>query len=106
MKTKEALIAIGIYPNLKGFKYIAEAVKIVRENSDALRQITKTLYPEIARRYDDKMGRVERAIRHAIFTAEQKNYQGNFPWHHLSFCHYTNGEFISLMAEYTEAEEE
>lgn len=106
MKTKEALIAIGIYPNLKGFKYIAEAVKIVRENSDALIQITKTIYPEIARRYNDKWTRVERAIRHAIFTAEQKNLVDNFPWKHSSFCHYTNGEFIALMAEYTEAEEE
>lgn len=38
-------------------------------NTDYLGQITKVLYPEIARRYMTTSSRVERAIRHAIEVA-------------------------------------
>ena len=38
-------------------------------NVDFLGQITKVLYPEIAKRYSTSASRVERAIRHAIEVA-------------------------------------
>ena len=101
IKISEALVAIRIYPNLKGYKYIIEAVKIFKDSGDSLR-ITKTIYPEIAKKYNDKNARIERAIRHAINIAEQKNYADSYPWKHSSFYHYTNSEFIALLAQYTE----
>ena len=39
------------------------------DNIDVINQITKQLYPEIARKYKTTSSRVERAIRHAIEVA-------------------------------------
>ena len=39
------------------------------DNIDILGQVTKVLYPEIARNYNTTSSRVERAIRHAIEVA-------------------------------------
>lgn len=94
-----------IYPNVKGYKYIVEAVKMIQDSGDFL-QITKKIYPEIAKKHNTTKSKVERTIRHAILVAEQKNYVDKYPWGHLSFRHYTNGEFIALLAEYTEANDD
>ena len=42
---------------------------MVVNNIEVINQITKQLYPEIARKYHTTPSRVERAIRHAIEVA-------------------------------------
>lgn len=60
---------IGIPAHIKGYMYLRTAILETYLNVDFLGQITKVLYPEIARKYSTTSSRVERAIRHAIEVA-------------------------------------
>jgi len=57
---------LGIGSNMKGFKYILEAVKIMREVD--IKYITKDLYPRLAIKFNTNVYNIERSIRHAIET--------------------------------------
>ena len=63
------LHSIGIPAHIKGYVYIRCAVIEAFYNPNYIGQITKVLYPEIAKRYSSTPSRVERAIRHAIEIA-------------------------------------
>lgn len=65
----DILHEIGIPAHIKGYMYLRTAILETFMNTDYLGQITKVLYPEIARRYMTTSSRVERAIRHAIEVA-------------------------------------
>lgn len=65
----EVLHEIGIPAHIKGYMYLRTAILETYLNVDFLGQITKVLYPEIARKYKTTASRVERAIRHAIEVA-------------------------------------
>lgn len=65
----ELLHEIGIPAHIKGYMYLRTAILETYLNVDFLGQITKVLYPDIARRYTTTASRVERAIRHAIEVA-------------------------------------
>lgn len=60
---------IGIPPNIKGYRYLREAILIMIEKDGRFGGITKELYPTIARQFQTTPSRVERAIRHAIEVA-------------------------------------
>lgn len=60
---------IGVPAHIKGYQYLREAIMMVVNDIDIINQITKQLYPEIAKRYKTTPSRVERAIRHAIEVA-------------------------------------
>ena len=60
---------IGIPAHIKGYMYLRTAILETYLNTDFLGQITKVLYPEIARKYSTTSSRVERAIRHSIEVA-------------------------------------
>ena len=60
---------IGVPAHIRGFLYLREAIKLVYHNIEILGSITKSLYPEVARRFNSTASRVERAIRHAIEIA-------------------------------------
>ncbi len=60
---------IGVPAHIKGYQYLREAIMMVVKDIDIINQITKQLYPEIARTYKTTPSRVERAIRHAIEVA-------------------------------------
>lgn len=61
----ELLHEIGIPAHIKGYMYLRTAILETYLNVDFLGQITKVLYPEIARKYATTASRVERAIQHA-----------------------------------------
>lgn len=65
----ELLHEIGIPAHIKGYGYLRTAILETYLNADYLGQITKVLYPQIARLYQTTSSRVERAIRHAIEVA-------------------------------------
>lgn len=65
----ELLHEIGIPAHIKGYMYLRTAILETYINVDFLGQITKVLYPEIAKKYATTASRVERAIRHAIEVA-------------------------------------
>ena len=60
---------VGIPAHIKGYMYLRTAILETYLNVDFLGQITKVLYPEIAKKYETTASRVERAIRHAIEVA-------------------------------------
>ena len=100
----EILHEIGIPAHIKGYMYLRTAILETYLNVDYLGQITKVLYPEIARRYMTTSSRVERAIRHAIEVAWNR---GNIDAIDEIFAYTisaskakpTNSEFIAMIAD-------
>lgn len=74
MKNKaiNALIEMGMPANIKGFKYIIEAMCLFGDYEWRSRKITM-LYHEIGKRNNDTPSRVEQAIRHAFGVVLSKN---------------------------------
>lgn len=60
------LHALGIPSNIKGYQYIRSAILMVYDNPGFIGGITKELYPDLSIKFNTTIGRVERAIRHAI----------------------------------------
>ncbi len=95
----------GIYPNLKGYKYLKTAILYGYKDEKILEGVTKVLYPRIARENNTTGDRVERAIRHAIESAWKK-YGGNDFYEKMGFPDKekkqrpTNSEYIYAVLEY------
>lgn len=95
---------VGVPAHIKGYKFLREAIILVLKDSNNLEQITKVLYPKIARRYRTTTSRVERAIRHAIEIAWEK---GNNEFISEIFGNTiydsrkkpTNSEFIAIVSD-------
>lgn len=94
---------VGITPNLKGFRYLRQAVTMVIENEAVIETVTKVIYPGIAKEFKTTPVRAERAIRHAIETSWERDGGEtirrvfNLP---DNIKRPTNSEFIGLAAEY------
>lgn len=103
--TSSILNGTGILPNLKGYKYLKEAIVSGYSNREVLDAVTKFLYPEIAKHNNTTADRVERAIRHAIESAWSKC-GGNGFYEKMGFGHAygnkrpTNSEYIFAVVEY------
>ena len=96
---------IGVAPSLKGYDYLRIAIILTMENKEQyLHNVTKALYPDIAKRKKTTSSRVERAIRHAIETAWSK---GNIETIDKIFSYTisphkgkpTNSEFIAAIVD-------
>ena len=95
---------VGIPAHIKGYMYLRTAILETYLNVDFLGQITKVLYPEIARKYETTASRVERAIHHAIEVAWNR---GNIDAIDDIFGYTisaskakpTNSEFIAMIAD-------
>jgi two-component system response regulator (stage 0 sporulation protein A) len=100
----EMIISLGIPCNVKGFKYLREAILLTVKKPDIINSITKELYPAIAQSHHTSAARVERAIRHAIDCGAVRghlNCANNIFKTKLWGDHDkpTNSEFIALIAE-------
>lgn len=62
-------ISIGIPPNIKGYNYLREGIKMAVADPHVINNVTKVLYPVIGEKYGTSASKVERAIRHAIEVA-------------------------------------
>lgn len=95
---------LGIPANLKGYKYIREAVIITVRDETIWNTTTKELYIKIAHKFVSTPMSVERAIRHAIEIGLQR---GNFQEFEKIFSYTmdagkgkpTNKEFIIMLAD-------
>ena len=63
---------LGIPANIKGYRYLQDAIKMAVNNVKLLDTITKELYPSVAEKNNTTPSKVERAIRHAIEVAGVK----------------------------------
>lgn len=68
-KISNIFISIGVPPHIMGYQYLREGIKMTCEDQSIINNVTKRLYPEIAKKYDTTPSKVERAIRHAIEVA-------------------------------------
>ena len=95
---------VGVPAHIKGYQYLREAIMMVVNDIDIINQITKQLYPDIAKKYHTTPSRVERAIRHAIEVAWSRGKMDTI----YSLFGYTinsgkgkptNSEFVALIAD-------
>ena len=91
---------MGIYPNVKGYKYIIDLVLLGVERD--IMPITHNGYKAIAEKYSITNSSIDRAIRHAVDKAYSRTpadewieMMGNDIRHH----HLTNSEFLSILIE-------
>lgn len=95
---------LGVPSHIKGYQYIRESIMVVYKNPEIVGGITKELYPEVAKKYDTTVSRVERAIRHAIEVSWNR---GSWDLMEDIFGHSididkakpTNSEFIVTIAD-------
>ena len=65
----EIIHQIGVPAHIKGYHYLRESILLAVEDPDIINQVTKRLYPTVAKNGHTTPSRVERAIRHAIEVA-------------------------------------
>lgn len=102
-KISDILLSIGIPANIIGFEILKEAIILAMEQPDLVYSITKGLYPELAKRLNNTVHGVERAIRHAIDTSWNKgridNINAILGVHVFSKNEKpTNSEFIAMLS--------
>lgn len=107
--TIEQLRELGISANLLGYQYIKEAILLIIKDKSYLQNITKGLYPDIAKKFDTTKQRVERAIRNAVerifergsCTKIQQIFSYTITYEKGKA---TNSEFLAILAEEVERE--
>lgn len=69
VKIHDLLESQGFQTHTKGYKYVKLAIEMCFNDRKYLSAWTKSLYPDIAKIYDDTASRVERALRYSIEVA-------------------------------------
>ena len=95
---------VGVPAHIKGYQYLREAIMMVVNDIEVINQITKQLYPDIAKKFHTTPSRVERAIRHAIEVAWSRGKADeveNIFGYTISAAKGkpTNSEFIAMIAD-------
>ena len=95
---------VGIPAHIKGYQYLRSAIMMVVKDTRIIGEVTKTLYPSVAKEFSTTSSRVERAIRHAIEVAWDR---GDVDMLSSLFGYTiqggkgkpTNSEFIAMIAD-------
>ena len=99
----EYLMQFGVPVHLLGFNYIRRAISLSIERPDIVNNITKTLYPALAKEFMSTPCRIERGIRHAIEVAWDKGnkqaLQRIFKNTLIGKGKPTNSQFIATLAD-------
>jgi len=104
IKVTNIIHEIGVPAHIKGYQYLRDGIIMVVNNIEVINQITKQLYPDLAKKYKTTPSRVERAIRHAIEVAWNR---GQIETVEAIFGYTvnsnkgkpTNSEFIAMIAD-------
>ena len=83
------MLELGVPAHLKGYHYMRAAVQLSLEEKETMVNITKTIYPVVAKMYDTTQQKVERAIRNAIEVAWSR---GNIDYIQELFGYSANSE--------------
>lgn len=105
IKISETIKELGVSPVNEGYTFLREAIGFVMENPSLIHNITKELYPMIAKRYNTTKNAVERLIRFSIDKsynrAHQELWESMFKYSQRAYDgKATNGEFIATVADY------
>ena len=101
-KTGETLISWGITPNLLGYKYIIDALEIIKEDSEVLNSLHKKIYRPIAEKYGVRDVAIERSIRTAIGKLKSFQHQIDLPkpiQMLIDMNLFCNSTFLATLAE-------
>ena len=95
---------VGVPAHIKGYQYLRDGIIMAVKNVDIINQITKQLYPDLAKKYKTTPSRVERAIRHAIEVAwnrgQVESMENIFGYTvNSNRGKPTNSEFIAMIAD-------
>ena len=95
---------VGVPAHIKGYQYLRDGIMMVVEDIEVINQITKQLYPDLAKKYKTTPSRVERAIRHAIEVAwgrgQLETVENIFGYTvNANKGKPTNSEFIAMIAD-------
>lgn len=109
IRISNVLHDLGIPTGLKGYRCLMNAIGLGLEDPKALEQITKGLYPKVAKIMDTTPARVERAIRHAIEVSwDRGDIQVLYEYFGNSVSGLkgkpTNGECIATLVEWIQLE--
>lgn len=96
---------LGVPSHIIGYSYLKSAIGYAFYDMDYIYNMTKKLYPAIAKEHQTTSSKVERAMRHAIEIASSR---GNFDAFKKVFSYSfsasrgkpTNSEFIAGVADY------
>lgn len=92
---RKILDEIGIRPNLKGYGAWIVAAQRVVELKKRKYRIFKEVYPEVAKRMNDTLTRVERCLRTSISGPIQKKIKKYFKVNY----DITNSVFLALLVQ-------
>ena len=95
---------VGVPAHIKGYQYLRDGIIMAIKDIDVINQITKSLYPDLAKKYKTTSSRVERAIRHAIEVAwsrgQVETVENIFGYTvNANKGKPTNSEFIAMIAD-------
>ncbi len=95
---------VGVPAHIKGYQYLRDGIMMAVKDVDIINQITKQLYPDLAKKYKTTPSRVERAIRHAIEVAwnrgQIESMENIFGYTvNSNRGKPTNSEFIAMIAD-------
>ena len=104
VKVTNIIHEIGVPAHIKGYQYLRDGIMMVVDNIEVINQITKQLYPDLAKKYKTTPSRVERAIRHAIEVAwnrgQVETVESIFGYTvNSNKGKPTNSEFIAMIAD-------
>ena len=102
------LLALNMPTNKKGFRYCRQGILMLAE--DPGRQVTKVVYPAIAKQFGTTKTAVEKAIRSAIDTAWENRNEELWRQYFLSASNGriprpTNNQFLTRLADTIALEE-
>lgn len=95
---------VGVPAHIKGYQYLRDGIIMAVNDVEIINQITKQLYPDLAKKYKTTPSRVERAIRHAIEVAwnrgQIESMENIFGYTvNSNRGKPTNSEFIAMIAD-------
>ncbi len=98
---KDFLFSLGIPPHLFSTQCLIEAVLVYSSDPDYGKMLTKALYPKVAKNIGISTSSVEKNLRSAILQIKKHNTElakEIFPY--CANRKMSNGEFLSIAAEY------
>lgn len=98
------MLDMGVPAHLKGYHYLRQAIMLTERDLCMTSNVTKVLYPTIAKSFRTTDQRVERAIRNAIEVSWERGNAGAieklFGYSvHTSKGRPTNSEYIARIAD-------
>ena len=94
---RKLLLCLGITPNYKGFHFLLTCLELLQNDPMALLQVTKSLYPVVAKHHNTSWRTVERDLRTVVNLSFQVNptYLGTLARRSVS----TVSQFLAILME-------